>query len=277
MQWKHSRHNRGRLTSGLPVLVAALLTLAACVKQPPDAQPPAEPAPQVEQAPELAPDEVLMTVGFLENVSLRKVRKVRSESLPTGTRKSFPAGTDILRILKYDEEVLTLPKMQASRDFTVRLPGKSPDAAERTLQGYSNVSYEKLNTSSGTDVLLIDSYIVAVDEDGTLSPTFHRPTDTPGVFRTLSAEISPPAVRFRDVVRTRVVPSSERHYVIRFAGKQGMSILFEVRKLKGGSRPKVMSREKVTVPLGAPLIEINGHRFKVHTATTEFLDIERIS
>ncbi|WP_018124780.1 hypothetical protein [Desulfovibrio oxyclinae] len=261
----------------LTVLTASLLALTGCVRQASDVQPPDEPPAQVEQESPLAPGEVRMTVGFLENISRRKVRKVRSESLATDTRKSFPAGTDILRILKYDEEVLTLPKMQASRDFTVKLPGGSPDGAERTLQGYSNVSYEKLKTSHGTDVLLLDSYIVAVDGNGTLSRTFHQPTGTPGVFRNQPAEIHPVNVRFQDVIRTRVIPSSERHYVIRFEGKQGMSILFEVRKLKGGSRPKVMSREKVTVPLGAPLIEINGHRFKVHTATTEFLDIERIS
>lgn len=56
-----------------------------------------------------------------------------------------------------------------------------------------------------------------------------------------------------------------------------MTILFEIRHLEGGSRPKVIHRQTVEVPLGTPVIEINGHRFKVHTATTEFIDIERLS
>lgn len=267
MQWKLSLHS----FLGTLLTIACLCMLTACATKT------RQVVQVMEDEPELASDEVKMGVSFLGNAAQRKIRKVRSQSLPAGERKSFPAGNDILRVLMYDEEVITLPKMQASKDFAVTLQNAAPNETTRVIHGYSNVSYEKLKTTSGANVLLMDSFIVPVDDNGTLSDLFFRPVKSSGIFRAIKATVKPKKLKFKNVVRTHVIKESEHHYAIRFVGKDGMNILFEVRQLAGGSRPKVVSRKKVTVPMGTPLIEVGGHQFKVYTATVDFLDIERIS
>ena len=252
--------------------------LAGCKQQPKIIVPPVPPLP-IEIAKEKAPlgkREVRLDISMTRQPDKRKLRKVRSQSMPTGTRISYPAGADILRFLQYDEEIITLPKMQATRDFKIILLTRDQNPP-LTINGYSNVTYEILESSQPGGLVLLDSFFGTLNEDGTLSPTMFVPTDRKNVFRKVQAEITPKKLRFKKVVRTNVLPDSEHHYVIRFLGKKGMTILFEIRHLEGGSRPKVVNRQTMEIPLGTPLIEINGHRFKVHTATTEFIDIERLS
>ncbi|NDV22724.1 hypothetical protein [Desulfovibrio sp. JC022] len=240
--------------------------------------PPVPPLP-VEVAKEKAPlgkKEIRLNVRLTRQPDKRKLRKVRSQSMPTGTRISYPAGADILRFLQYDEEIITLPKMQSTRDFNIMLLTRDQNPP-LTVNGYSNVTYELMESDLPNGAILLDSFYGTLKKDGTLSKTMLLPTERKDVFRKVQAEITPKRLRFKPVIRTNVLPDSEYHYVIRFLGKKGMTILFEIRHLEGGSRPKVVSRQTLEIPLGTPLIEINGHRFKVHTATTEFIDIERLS
>lgn len=256
----------------------SLCLVTACKQQPRLVVPPVAPLPAKiakKQAP-LGRKEVRLNINLIREPEVRKVRKVRSQSMPAGTRISYPAGADILRFLQYDEEVITLPKMQSTRDFEIMLLTRDQNPPQ-TVNGYSNVTYEKVESSLPERTILLDSFYGTLKKDGTLSTTMLIPTDRKDVFKKMQAEISPKKVRFKPVIRTDVLPGSERHYVIRFLGKKGMTILFEIRHLEGGSRPKVVNRQTMEIPLGTPLIEINGHRFKVHTATTEFIDIERLS
>ncbi|MFW5499490.1 MULTISPECIES: hypothetical protein [unclassified Maridesulfovibrio] len=256
----------------------SLCLLAACKQQPKVIVPPAPPLP-LEIAKEKAPlgkREVRLDINLTRQPDKHKLRKVRSQSMPTGARISYPAGADILRFLQYDEEIITLPKMQTNRDFKIILLTRDQNPP-KTISGYSNVTYELMNSGLPGGVILLDSFFGTLEKDGTLSSTMFIPTDRSDVFKRVQAEISPRKLKFKKVIRTNVLPDSEHHYVIRFVGKKGMTILFEIRHLEGGSRPKVIHRQTVEVPLGTPVIEINGHRFKVHTATTEFIDIERLS
>ncbi|WP_319778676.1 hypothetical protein [Maridesulfovibrio sp.] len=276
MHWIISDHKIQRL---LPILILGLVCmLGGCKQQPKLIIPPAPPLPAKiakEKAP-LGRNEVRLNIKLLRRQDQRRVRKVRSQSMNTGARISYPAGADILRFLQYDEEIITLPKMQCTRDFKITLltRDKNPPL---TLNGYSNVTYEFMDSPQTGGAILLNSFYGTLDEDGTLSKTILLPTERKNVFRKVQTETNPKKLRFKKVVRTNVLPDSEQHYVIRFLGKKGMTILFEIRHLEGGSRPKVVNRQTMEIPLGTPLIEINGHRFKVHTATTEFIDIERLS
>ncbi|NDV25693.1 hypothetical protein [Desulfovibrio sp. JC010] len=276
MPWIISDHKIKRL---FPALIIALIcVLPGCKKQPKLVIPPAPPLPE-EVAKEKAPlgkKEVRLHIKLTRQPDQRKVRKVRSQSMPVGTRISYPAGADILRFLQYDEEIITLPKIQAARDFKIMLLTRDQNPPQ-TVNGYPDVTYELMESALPGGAILLDSFYGTLKKDGTLSKTMFLPTNRKDVFKKIQAEISPRKLKFKKVVRTSVLPGSEHHYVIRFVGKKGMTILFEIRYLEGGSRPKVVSRQTLEIPLGTPLIEINGHSFRVHTATTEFIDIERLS
>ena len=277
MLWTISDH---KLRPLLPILILIICIsiLPGCTKQPKQVITPPPPLP-VEVVREKAPlgkKEVQLDIKLTRLPDQRKIRKVRSQSMPTGTRISYPAGADILRFLQYDEEIITLPKMQSTRDFNILLLTRDQNPP-LTVSGYSNVTYELMESSLPGGAILLDSFYGTLNEDHTLSSTILLPTKRKGVFKKVQAEISPKNLRFKKVIRTNVIPDTERNYVIRFLGKKGMTILFEIRELKGGSRPKVVHRQTLEIPLGTPLIEINGHKFKIHTATTEFIDIERLS
>lgn len=277
MPWIISDH---KIKPLLPALLCGLTIclLAGCLRQPKQIVPPAPPLP-LEIAKAKAPlrrGEIRMDIGLIRKASKRKIRKVRSQSMETGARISYPAGADILRFLQYDEEIITLPKMQAAKDFKIMLLTRDQNPP-LTVNGYFNVTYEHMGSALPGGAILLDSFYGTLKKNNTLAPTMFVPTDRKNVFKKMQAEINPKKVRFKPVVRTNVLPASERHYVIRFVGKKGMTILFEIRYLEGGSRPKVVNRQTMEIPLGTPMIEINGHSFKVHTATTEFIDIERLS
>ncbi|WP_320006010.1 hypothetical protein [Maridesulfovibrio sp.] len=277
MLWTISDH---KLRPLLPILILTICfsMLAGCKKQPKLVITPPPPLP-VEIVREKAPlgrKEIHMDIKLTRLPDQRKVRKVRSQSMPTGTRISYPTGADILRFLQYDEEIITLPKMQSTMDFNILLLTRDQNPP-LTVSGYSNVTYELMESSLPGGAILLDSFYGTLNDDQTLSKTVLLPTDRKDVFKKVQAEISPKNLKFKKVIRTNVIPGTEHNYVIKFLGKKGMTILFEIRHLKGGSRPKVIHRQTVEIPLGTPLIEINGHKFKIHTATTEFIDIERLS
>lgn len=221
-------------------------------------------------------DESCIIISPIKPSDNHKIRKVRSISMTAGTRSSFEAGTDILRVLRYDEETIPLTKMQSSADFRIKL--LTPDEKNEVVKGYSSVTYELLESPMLPDgVVWLNCCYGKLNQNGTLGKFVYMPTDKKYIYNKVPVEISPKNLSFKRVVRTEVLPGSEKHYVIRFLGKKGMNILFEVRRMEGGSRPKVISRKTLEIPLGTPVIEINGHKFKVYTATTEFLDIEMIS
>ncbi|GEM_PF-1632806 len=277
MQWIISDHKIMRLVLAF-IIGMTMLLITGCKQQPKLVIPPAPPIP-LEIAKEKEPlhkNETRLDIKLTRRLDQDKLRKVRSQSMPAGTRISYPAGADILRFLQYDEKIITLPKMQAAKDFEIILLTRDQNPP-LTMKGYSNVTYELMDSSLPGGAILLDSFYGTLKKDGTLSSTMLVPTGRKNVFRKVQAEISPKKIRFKPVIRTTVLPDSEHHYVIRFIGKKGMTILFEIRHLEGGSRPKVVSRQTMEIPLGTPLIEINGHTFRVHTATTEFIDIERLS
>lgn len=229
--------------------------------------------------PRISADEVVMRIDLAELPPKNSIRKTNSQTMKIGQRETVVAGGDILRVLQYNEEVLVLPKMSSSKDFTITLSNTVVSTADinTTIVGYSNVTYELLTSSLVGDVLLLDTVFAVPDKNGHLSKEFYMPTNKPHVYKKLSAIVKPADVTFKHITRSKVIPASETHYVIRFVKKEGMAVLFEVRTLKGGSRPHVINRKPISVPLGTPLITINGHQFKVHTITPDFIDIERLS
>ncbi|WP_419783240.1 hypothetical protein [Maridesulfovibrio sp.] len=277
MQWTISGHKLRQL---LPILILTLCIsmLTGCKKQPKlvITPPPPLPAEVVREKAPLGKREIHLNIKLTRLPDQRKLRKVRSQSMPTGTRISYPAGADILRFLQYDEEIITLPKMQSTMDFNILLLTRDQNPP-LTVSGYSNVTYELMESSLPGGAILLDSFYGTLNKDRTLSRTMLLPTKRKDVYKKVQAEISPKNLKFRKVIRTNVIPDTEHNYVIKFIGKKGMTILFEIRHLKGGSRPKIIHRQTMEIPLGTPLIEINGHKFKIHTATTEFIDIERLS
>ena len=233
------------------------------------------------ELPALAPDEVEMRIDMSQQSQKTRVRKIDTQSMAVGQRISFSQGEDVLRVLRYNEETFVLPKMRASKDFSIRYKkvpnGKSSAKNTVTVSGFADVTYETLPTSVSDRMILVDTILLALNKDGTLSKNIYLRTDREGIFRKVKASFTPSDVTFSNAKRSKVISGSEEHYVIKFVEKKGMSVLFEVRHLEGGSNPKVVKRETVTVPLGTPDITINGHDFKIHTITPDVLDIERLS
>ncbi|MEZ6852829.1 hypothetical protein [Halodesulfovibrio aestuarii] len=274
MQWKILVHNFWRHMLYACVFIACSCFVTGCAGlQKRTITPVAPPAPA------LAADEVAMRVDLAQGPQKDRIRKTRTQTMEIGERKTVVAGGDVLRILRYNEEVLELPKMSASKDFTITLSNPSSSSSDKgvTIFGYSNVTYEVLSSSISDGVILLDTVFAALDKEGRLVKEVYRPTVSSGVYKKIPVTVKPADVSFRRITRSKVVPESETHYVIKFVKKEGMSVLFEVRTLKGGSRPRVMSRKPVSVPLGTPIITIKGHQFKVHTITPDFIDIERLS
>lgn len=201
-----------------------------------------------------------------------EVRRVRFATLHPGERRSVQQGEDLLRVGRYDEEVLLLPKMRASRDFRIVLDDDTPIV----FDGYSNVTYECLRVDRWFKTLLFGGVFGMLEMDDTLSSTFYLPSGLHGKYRSVQGRVEPANVTFRRVRRTHVMPETENQYVLRYLGKQGMQLEFELRRLCGGSRPRVVQRERILVPLGAPLAEVAGHEFRIHTATPEILDVTLI-
>lgn len=199
-----------------------------------------------------------------------EVRKVRFATLRPGERRSVQQGQDLLRVGRYDEEVLTLPKVRASRDFRIEL---QDGRASRIFYGYSNVTYESLRADHWFRAVLFEDLLGFVELSGRLGETFYQSTNVHGRYRVVQGKVSPPGVRFQRVRRTRVLPETEKQYVLRYLGKEGMQLVFELRHLCGGSRPRILRRERMTVPLGPPELEVAGHVWRVHTATPEILDV----
>lgn len=240
-------------------------------------------APKAEEqevlTPALAADEVEMRIDLAQMPDQSSIQKTSTQSMKIGERKTVDSGGDILRVLRYNEEVVVLPKMSASSDFTIGLENSVVTTAQNpdTLLGYSNVTYEVFSSPTAGEVVLLGKVFAVPGADGRLEKDVFMPTGKPGILKKLRAQIKPATVKFKKVTRNKVIPSSETHYVIRFVKKDGMSVLFEVRTLRGGSRPRIINREPVSVPLGTPIITIKGHKFKVHTITPDFIDIERLS
>lgn len=245
----------------------------------PDKSPSSESVEEEYSPSNISADEVVMRIDLAQVPQKKRIRKTNSQTMKVGQRKTVVAGGDILRVLQYNEEVLVLPKMSPTKDFTITLANSVGPTADTktTIFGYSNVTYEVLSSSSAGGVLLLDTIFAALDNSGHLSKDFYMPTNRPRVYKKLSATVKPANVSFKSITRSKVIPASETHYVIRFVKKEGMTVRFEVRTLKGGSRPHVISRKPISVPLGTPIITIKGHQFKVHTITPDFIDIERLS
>lgn len=233
---------------------------------------PVEPEPPV-----LAADEVEMRIDMSQQSQKTRVRKIDTQSMAVGQRISFSRGEDVLKVLRYNEANFVLPKMRASKDFSISYKTSSNSKKTVTVSGFADVTYETLPTSLSSRMLLVDTILLALKKDGTLSKEIYLRTDREGIFRKVKASMTPSDVAFSNATRSKVVSGSEVHYAIKFVEKKGMSVLFEVRQLKGGSNPKVVSRKTITVPLGTPDIKINGHDFKIHTVTPDDLDIERVS
>ncbi|WP_074217261.1 hypothetical protein [Halodesulfovibrio marinisediminis] len=261
------------------VCIACAFFVAGCAKYQLVKVVPEDDSTQKTSTSALAVDEVKIDIDLARMPKKSRIRKINTQTMKIGARKTVVTGGDILRVLKYNEEVLELPKMSASKDFTITLnsPAASASDIESTIFGYSNVTYEVLSSAKGDDVLLLDRVFAVPEKTGRLSGDFYMPTDIPQVYKNVSATVKPADVSFKSIKRNKVIAASETHYVIKFVKKDGMSVLFEVRTLKGGSRPRVISREPVSIPLGTPIITIKGHQFKVHTITPDFIDIERLS
>jgi len=275
--WRHSLYACFFIACSLIVTGCANFQMAS-------SQPEKTPPPQVivekPSPPKLSAGEVTMRIDLAEIPQKNSIRKTNSQTMKIGQRETVVAGGDILRVLQYNEEVLVLPKMSPNKDFTIRLSNPVISTAaeiDTSIVGYSNVTYELLTSSLTGDVLLLDTVFAAPDKSGRLSKDFYMPTNKPNVYKKLVATVKPANVTFKRITRSKVIPSSETHYVIRFVKKEGMAVHFEVRTLKGGSRPRVVNRKPISVPLGTPIITIKGHEFKVHTITPDFIDIERLS
>lgn len=274
MQWKTLAHNFWRHVLYACVVIACSFFVTGCTHLKTTLSVPKKPS-----APALSADEVAMRIDLMQMPQQHRIRKTRTQTMKVGQRKTVVAGGDILRVLKYNEEVIVLPKMTASKDFAITLNNSASSLPEKnvTILGYSNVTYEVLSSSDLGGVLLLDTVFAAPDSGGRLSTEFYMPTDRARIYKKISATITPSDVSFKNITRSKVIPESETHYVIKFVKKEGMSVQFEVRTLKGGSRPRVINRKPVSVPLGTPIITIKGHQFKVHTITRDFIDIERLS
>ncbi|KAF1073668.1 hypothetical protein [Halodesulfovibrio sp. MK-HDV] len=285
MQWIILVHKSWRHSLYACLFIACSFIVTGCANfQTASSQSGATPPPQIVVAkpspPKLAAGEVMMRVDLAEIPQKNSIRKTNSQTMKVGQRETVVAGGDILRVLQYNEEVLILPKMSPNKDFTIRLSNPVISTAaeiDTTIAGYSNVTYELLTSSLTGDVLLLDTVFAVPDKSGRLSKDFFMPTSKPNVYKKLVATVKPADVTFKHITRSKVIPSSETHYVIRFVKKEGMAVHFEVRTLKGGSRPRVINRKPISVPLGTPIITIKGHEFKVHTITPDFIDVERLS
>lgn len=199
------------------------------------------------------------------------IRKVRFATLHTGERRSVQRGEDLLRVGRYDEEILQLPKLRASRDFRVVL--EDDQSAPDFLDGYSNVTYECLSANDRYKTLLLGGLFGMLAEDGRLGSTFYLPTREHGIYKAVTGRVEPSGVWFKRISRTRVLPKTEKQYALRYLGKQGMQLEFEIRELCGGSRPRITKRAHIFVPLGTPQAEVAGHLLRIHTATPELLDV----
>lgn len=280
MRWINLAYNMRKTFFTACVCVACAFFVAGCAKYKLVKVVPVEQPAEKKPAEGIAADEVTIRIDLAKEPEKSRIRKTNTQTMEIGERKTVVAGGDILRILKYNEEVLKLPKMSASKDFSITLhnTGTADKDTEKVVSGYSNVTYEVLSSPDVGDVLLLDSlFAVPSEKNGRLSGEFYIPSGTPQVYKKVSATVKPADVSFKTIKRSSVIPASETHYVIKFVKKDGMSVVFEVRTLKGGSRPRVISRNPVSVPLGTPIITIKGHQFKVHTITPDFIDIERLS
>lgn len=255
--------------------LCGILSLCACaqvqqifpLKQPVEQKPA---PPVVEQKAPEHENDLTLKVDFLDTISKVEVHKVSFMSMKPGTRKSVQKGKDILRVGRYQEEMLLLPKMRASRDFHVKL---NRSETPKELYGYSNVTYELLSAEHEFRTLLMGGFLGMVAADGRLSSTFYFPTDKDNEYQPVTGTITPKNVHFKRVRQTRVIPKTEKQYVLRYIGKEGMQLVFERRDLSGGSRPHVIKRKKIRVPLGETKATVSGHVFKIHTATPTLLDI----
>lgn len=282
MLWKISQRNKNRITLlQIGIFLICLSLLSGCSLTQRQVEVHYVPPPPIPEAIVPEADEVEMHIDLSHQAQASRVKKINSESMDVGERISFSRGEDVLRILRYNEKTYVLPKMRASKDFSIRYPtahGKKLSAKKSaTVLGYSDVTYETLPTSLFNEMLLVDTILLTLNKKGIPSKNIYLRTDRENIYRRVRASITPSNVVFSKAKRSKVVPGSEAHYVIKFVEKKGMSILFELRRLEGGSKPNVVSRETITVPLGTPRITINGHAFKVHTITPDVLDIERLS
>lgn len=283
MQWNISAYKLREQTVRTCLFLLCAFLVAGCANfqmaSSGEQTAPPSPAGHEDMTPALAADEVEMRIDLAQMPDQTSIQKTSTQSMKVGERKTVASGGDILRVLRYNEEVVVLPKMSASSDFTVALTNSVVTTAQdpETLMGYSNVTYEVFSSPSVGEVLLLGKVFAVPGANGRLEQDVFMPSGKPGVFRRLTAEVKPSTVTFKKITRNKVISSSETHYVIRFVKKDGMAVLFEVRTLRGGSRPRVISRQPVSVPLGTPIITIKGHKFKVHTITPDFIDIERLS
>ncbi|GAB6175534.1 hypothetical protein JCM16814_04250 [Desulfobaculum senezii] len=249
-------------------LALALCLLCGCLRLSP--QPAPTPAPPPIDVPPIPRDnEVRFNVDIIGMNSETTLRKVRFATMHKGERRSVQNGEDLLRVGRYDEEVLTLPKVRASRDFHIVLD----DGKGTTFDGYSNVTYECLRVDGTFTTMLLGGVLGMVATDGRLSSTFYIPLDSHGRYRAVTGRVEPAGVHFDPIQRTRVVAESERQYALRYLGKKGMQLEFQMREICGGSRPRVVSRQHIFVPLGTTQTEVAGHLFRIHTATPDFLDV----